>query len=997
MNVLKSVLVIPLFFFHLSQAQDSFSRNPETGIIRSSGEDTSFLKIEYKGAQYDGQRANLPYLPLSKVTQSEQSAKAVLLIQSVSAVTEPHASVIRKYYASYLGEDFALEAQSSICIRENLNLHRLIPFRINKQNQVEELTSFEISWQTMSNPNEQEYRHNAAFKIQSVLADGDWYKLAVTKTGLHMISRDQLQSLGIAVNTIDPRNIRLYGNGGKMLPETNGSARYDDLEENAILVQGENDGVFDNQDFILFYATGPDEWKSAGPASGLKFEAVKNLYSDSSFYFITIANSPGKRMNTMPASPAVPNTTTSTYDYYAFHEEEKVNFAKSGRDFYGEYFDFQNQYTFAWNDGEFVAGDSIFAKVTMAAIYTDTTQFLLNGNGLNGILTTPSLNVGAYLADYARVATKTFKAKNTDPNVISLTITKLMPKSVGYLDKLTVNARRNIRLISSQFQFRDTRTTGPGKVCHYILTAPKPSSTILLNVTDPINPILQQFNVSGTSMEFDSPSNTLNEFSICSDNDYYRPVLLGKISNQNLHGILQADYVIVSHPLFMNQAARLASFHNKAEGYTSAVVNVEQVYNEFSSGRQDISAIRDFIRMLYERNIASGKQVKYVLLMGDGSYLNRTRNIVNNSNFIPTYQSLESLSATSSLATDDFYGLMDPLEGANAENSGVIDVGIGRFTCRSVQEVEAVIGKIENYYKKDPNILNSTSDPMNCSGASGSPMGSWRNNLLFLADDGDKAIHMKGADNLSTEVKGISKSYNSDKIYLDAYQRVSTPGGHRYPDASEDLVRKIRQGVMLFNYTGHGGEMGLTAERILDIATINDMDNFNKLPLFITATCEFSRYDDPGRTSAGELCLINAKGAAIALLTTCRLAYSSTNDLLNSVVMDKLFNRMSGGKRPALGDVIRMTKSSPLLGGQAFYYANFHLLGDPALTLSYPEYKVMTSKINNQPVGSFSQDTLSSLEKITVSGYVSDTLGNKLSNFNGLVYTTVYDKEQDVV
>ncbi len=966
-------------------------------IIRSSSADTSFLKVEYSGAHYDALRKNLPFLVVSKTTPYDQEAKAGLIIRKASVVNEPHASVIRKYFGIYLKKEFSLEKIASLSGNENLNFHQLLPFRFNQFNQIEELLDYEIVWQVTQSANSEAFKKSSAFKSQSVLATGDWYKIGVTKTGLYKMDKNFIEKLGIDLNGVDPRNIRVYGNGGKMLPERNGLFRYDDLEENAIYIDGENDGVFDDKDYLLFYATGTEEWKKQSPANALTYEVTKSLYSDSSFYFLTVDGSAGKRVINKASSSLTPNAFTSTYDFYGFHEDNRYNFGKSGRDFYGEFFDVTTSYTFGWNDGDFVVGDTIRAGYSVVAIHTDTTQFLMSGNGIQRIVTTPSLNVGATYADYATPASGKIKGLNTDANGINIQIQKLTARSLGYLDKLTVNARRNIRVGSKQFQFRDSRVSGPGKICEFTMQKTQTTLPQLWNVTDPLNAYIQQYSQSGNTLRFVANADSANEYCLAPENDYFLPKAIGKTENQNLHSISQADYLIITHPSFLSQANRLAAFHATQEGYSTAVVTVQEIYNEFSSGKQDISAIRDFIRMLYTRgnSLTVPRPLKYVLLMGDGSFNNMVRSTVNNSNFIPTYQSIESLSSTSTLATDDFYGLMDPLEGANAEGYGVVDVGIGRFTCKSSAEVNAVISKIENYYKKEPNFQVSQQDPLNCAGNE-SPMGDWRNNLLFLADDGDGSVHMKGADNLTNIVSNINETYNTDKIYIDAYQRISTPSGQRYPDAEQDLMRKIRKGVLLFNYTGHGGEMGLTAERILDIAAINSMDNFNKLPLFITATCEFSRYDDPGRTSAGELCLTNPSGAAIALLTTCRLAYSSTNDLLNSVVMDKLFNKLSNGKRPTLGDVIKMTKASPALGGQRYYYANFHLLGDPALTLAYPENKVSTAAVNNQSVTITKIDTLGALAKITVSGVISDTLGNKLNAFNGVVYSTVFDKEQDV-
>jgi hypothetical protein len=812
MNLMKISLLSLIFLFQStilsSQVQnEALSRfqagAKQTLIVRSSAADTSFLKVQYAGAQYDGQRHNLPFLVLTKITHYDQSAKAGLLIRKVLPVGEPHASVIKRFYRDHLTDAFQLFAVTGLSGQENLNTHRLIPFRINANNDVEELVDYEVNWELSGNTNSESMRQTAAFKNQSVLATGDWYKIATSKTGIHKITKSFLESLGIDLSGVDPRNIQLYGNGGKMLPELNGAFRYDDLEENSIYVAGENDGVFDAEDYILFYATGTAEWRKPLIANGLIYEAVKSLYSDSSFYFITVGSSAGQRLMTQNATALTPNVFSGTYDYYAFHEVNRSNFGKSGRAFFGEYFDVQNSYNFNWSDGDFIIGDTIRARLSVVAIHTDTTQFLMSGNGLYKFVTTPSLAVGSYLADYATEASGFYKGLNTDNSAINVLVQKLTTKGVGYLDKLTLNARRSIKLNTKQFQFRDSRVSGPGKICEFSIVGTQQNAPLLWNVSDPLHPFIQLYNANGNTLSFVTATDTLKEFCLAPESDLYAPVKRGKIENQNLHSLTQADYLIVTHPNFLSQANRLAAFHNKTEGYSTAVATTDQIYNEFGSGKQDISAIRDFIRMLYTRGntLPTPRPVKYVLLMGDGSYNNMERSTVNNSNFIPTYQSLESLSFTQSLATDDFYALMDPTEGASAESKGIVDVGVGRFTCKTAAEINAVIAKIENYYKKDPNFQVSQQDPLNCSSSNESPMGDWRNNLLFLADDGDGAVHMRGADNLTKDVANISKTFNTDKIYIDAYQRISTPTGQRYPDAEEDLMRKIKKGVLLFNYT----------------------------------------------------------------------------------------------------------------------------------------------------------------------------------------------------
>jgi len=448
--------------------------------------------------------------------------------------------------------------------------------------------------------------------------------------------------------------------------------------------------------------------------------------------------------------------------------------------------------------------------------------------------------------------------------------------------------------------------------------------------------------------------------------------------------------------------------HQQNEGFTYAIATTDLIYNEFGSGKPEAIAIRDFVRMLYNRNIASGKQVKYLALLGDGSYYNKIRSLSNNTNLIPTYQSFESNQLLYSTTSDDFYGLMDPNEGYDALAElgigGAVDIGVGRLICHSTSEMNSVINKIENYYKKETSLSISDANPTNCNQTNESVMGDWRTWLVFAADDEDNSLHGSDADELAENVRAVNQNYNIDKIYLDSYQQYSTPGGQRYPDAKEDINRRINKGSLIFNYTGHGGEVGLTEERVVDIDGINSWNNFNHLTLFITATCEFSRYDDPNRTSAGELCLLNPNGGAIALFTTCRLAFSNTNKILNSILFNNMFKKLPNGKTPCMGDIIRQTKATLT---QGIAYANFHLLGDPALKLAYPTLNVNTTEINNKPVIITKQDslsnftnvridTLSALSKITISGSIVNGRGLKQDNFNGLVYPTVFDKQQNI-
>lgn len=962
----------------------------QSRIVGVSGADTSLFKIKLSGALYDLSRNALPYFQNVEITENGISTAPTLVTKEFVPVSEPSASIIKKNYGNYLGADFKISFSTSKSVNQLYHTVNIIPFRINLSGTVEELTAYSINWRAIQTPSQgQNAKGASSFTNSSVLASGNWYKIGVTQTGLYKITRSFLSDVGINVGALDPRKIRVFGNGGKMVPERNADYRIDDLKENAITVVGESDGVFDNGDYVLFYATGTTAWKSNGQTNGLKFSATTSLYSDTSFYFINVDGGNGLRMDSVSAQGIQSNIGTSTYDYYNYHETNITNFERSGREFFGEYFDVTVSYPFSWSDGDFVPGDTLLSEVSAVGRNSEITTYQVNCSNAVYTFTTPGLNLNDMYEDYAAYGQGSYKGLCTDAQKISISVTKITPKSIGWLNKVTINCRRQLILHGKQFCFRDTRITGTGKKCDFTIANPALFNPVILNVTDPLSPSVQKYVQNGSNINFTANADSLNEYCIATANDFYTPAFVGKVVNQNLHAKTQADFVIVTHPLFLKEAEELGSFHRQKDGLSYVVAPIDQIYNEFGGGKQDPSAIRDFIRMLYSRNLAEGKQVKYVQLLGDGSYINKDRSLPNNSNLIPTYQSVESLSELESVATDDFYGMMDDSEGSLVEVTGKIDIGVGRMTCRTNEEVRAVLNKIYNYYKKDASL--QINDNTTCS-ATESVMGDWRNWMVFLADDEDGALHMSESNGLTGIIKNVAPYMNTDKIYIDAYKRYSTPGGLRYPDATTDLEKRLKKGAFAFNYTGHGGEVGLTAERMVDLDLITRLDNFNQLALFITATCEFSRYDDPNRTSAGELCLLNSKGAAIALYTTCRIAFSTTNESLNIALLKYMFARLPNGKRPALGDIIRLTKAWT---GQS-QLANFHLLGDPALTLAYPQQRVVTTSINNKTVSISSSDTLSSLSKITISGYVSDTLGNKLTDFNGLLYPTVFDKEQDI-
>jgi len=875
--------------------------------------------------------------------------------------------------------------------KQPVTLVYVYPFRFNSATgSYEKLTGFRL--QPRLGPpaggNQNVFR-GATFTSNSVLQNGDWYKLGVTEDGVYRISYDMLNELGLVSSPLPVSSIRLYGNGGGILPVLNSAARADDLNECAIAINDrDQDGLFEEEDYLLFYGQGPHRWKYSNTEE--RYVHEKNPYSDTTFYFITknTAGIPKRILRQANISPLPGDPLVNTFTDYAFHEEDLRNFIKSGRNWYGEVFDVTLRQSFSFSFPNMIAGT---AKIKSAVAARTSTSFLstsrfIVANNNNTVLTHSVSNVGtSYTDDFARTSTLSgqFNVNAGQDLVIDYTFQPYNASSSGWLDYVALNVTRTLSFSGNELVFRDRDTTGTGSRRTYSVGNAISGSTLWV-VTSHNDVKEQEYLISNGTLEFThQPAPGGNaEFILFNTGAARTPAISGKVENQNLHGLSAMDYIIITAPEFQSEAERLATFHRSEDNLRSAVVTTTQVYNEFSGGAQDVAALRDFIRMFYER--AGGVAAdfpKYVLLFGDGSYDLKDR-ISNNTNFIPTFQSLNAVSLLQSYTSDDFYGMLDPAEG-QLNGPELMDVGIGRMPVKTTEEAKQMVDKVITY-----STAGTVTDQGGCNGRGDTRLGDWRNVICFVADDQDRNLHFRQSERIANQASGLAPAYNIDKIVSDAYQQFSTPGGQRYPDVNEAITRRVEKGALLINYTGHGGELGWAAESILNNDMINGWRNLNNMPAFITATCEFSRYDDPQRTSAGEFVLLNEQGGGICLFTTVRLAFAIDNELINSDMMTHMFSPLNG-EMPRTGDIIRLAKRDNPSN------RNLTLLGDPALRLAYPKHKVVTTSIA-ETGGSMATDTLRALSRITISGKITDQSGQTISGFNGIVYPTVYDKNSKV-
>ena len=789
----------------------------------------------------------------------------------------------------------------------------------------------------------------------SVLAQGDWYKISTTKNGIYKISYSSIVDLGIDVNNLQISTIKLYGNGGGMLPHLNSDFRHNDLPEMAIKIyDSNNNGVFESSDYILFYGMSADIWKLN--ASTNLFEHKTHLFSDKVYYFLTVDNQgEGKRIESKNTLQN-PTKTITDYNAFSYHEQELENIIHSGKKWFGERFSYDNSQNFSFSFPNLILSEAVNIKTAVVGRSLQSSNFIINANSTFLSTLNVSNVVATYATEYAKEASNNSLFNSNSSNIdVNLEYSSGDSGAEAWLNYIEINARRELKLSGNYLTFRDVESLSDEIGKFEIENA---SEVSVWDVTNPTNAKFLQTNSSGSLVSFNDSLNSIKEYIAFNSSAYLTPTLHSSVANQDLHAISNnVEFVIVSHPDFLSAANRLADFHLEKDNMNSIVVTPQQIYNEFSSGMQDVSAIRDFLKHQYDKENSA---LKYLLLFGDGSYDPKNR-VENNTNFIVTYQSANSTHPTQTYVTDDYFGLLDDDEGLFIND--LVDIGIGRFPVATLKEANILVDKVERYYE-EPSF------------------GSWRNDVAFIADDGDANdgnTHMWQADSLANHLADNYDEINIQKIYLDNYYQQSTPGGPRSSATQSAINNKVDKGALLINYTGHGGPLGWTQERILEVDQINKWSNIDNLPLFMTATCKFSYFDNPEEKSAGEYVLLNENGGAIALLSTTRLVFVGPNYNLNTKFIQNIFKKQDG-ELPRLGDLFKTTK---VLSGTSANNRNFTLLGDPALRLAYPKYDVRTTIVS---------DTLKALSEVTIEGEIEED-GFFISDFNGTIYPTVYDKE----
>lgn len=816
----------------------------------------------------------------------------------------------------------------------------------------------------------------------SVLSTGEWFRFYVEKSGVYRLSKNFIQSLGMNLNNIDPRKIKLYGNGGRMLPLRNNESYPFDLQEIAIQVIGENDGNFDNQDYILFYAEGVDTYNN-------DTDTHVNIYSDRSYYYIT-ANGfeNGKRMSEIVEPTQAPNLTVSEFDDYQFHERDLYNFAHFGRKWFGEQFIIQNEQIFQFDFPNLVTSVPVKVRIVSAINSGQlSASFSYKANGTD---------IGSVSFNSAPQSTALGREEdlnttyNSSSNSVAITVkfnNNGVPTLNGYLDYIALTARRQLKGTGKQFLFQHEEASTNTGVIEYQLSNAN-TITQIWDVSDIYN-VTKKQNQSGSTMSLKAHMGEPRKYVVVEPSDYYTPnrEQSPRVTNQNLKGTIlknnqgvftDIDYLIIT-PAFLNtQAEKLAAFHRNNSGLVVKVVNLENIYHEFSSGKQDIGAIRNFVRYVYHNASTPEKRVKYLNLFGDASYDFKNR-IQGNTNIVPIFHYYSGNGNTTfgegQYCSDDYFGMMDEDEGFVVTTGDKADIAVGRMLVSTTQQAEEMIQKVFDYYDEKS-------------------YGRWRNNITLIADDVDKSSDSNLQFKLNELADAIQQNkpfFNVNKIYTDAYIQETSSGGARYPQARQDIISAFEYGSLMFNYLGHGGEGGLAHERIFELVDGQNLSNRYKYPLFTTVTCTFTKFDNPLRPTAGEYVYWNPKGGAVNMITTTRVIGISTAENFNIKLGEVLFSygNYENEPYPTVGEALRRAKNdySSIEGTRMVA-----CIGDPALQLAIPKPKVVLTHINDIPFAEFT-GSLEALAYVKLKGTVQTETGQLLSNYNGELAIQIFDKK----
>ena len=790
-----------------------------------------------------------------------------------------------------------------------------------------------------------------SYTNNSVLSDGHWIKIRVSESGVCRMSFSELSNAGI-----NPQQLRVFGYGGAQLLQDFTKLKCDDLPQVPVYV---GDG------YVLFWVQGPISWMY----NGTRFVHTRNTYSDYGYYFLTddvgelLAPTTGVAVSGTP-------TEITVYPHYQVHDKDSLNLidrsgvSGGGRTFYGEQFKVNQTRGFLFQTPNAIEGENSTAHIEVAAFSSNVSNFYATLN--SGY--SKSVTIRAAADNYTFGCTGSLDLNTVSAagsQRVDLTLQSSNSAALGWLNYIELTTPSALQMTGSWLPVRTTVNYKQSTPVRFHLQGAD-AATQVWDITSPdaIRRMETQFS-DGELTWIGTQEDGVHEYVAVNPqgNSFVHADVIGEVAHQNLHALNNIDYVIICPEGYEAISRELAQAHEEKEAITWSVVTDQQVYNEFSSGTPDATAYRWLMKMLYDRaNDGIGQKPRWLLLMGHGTFDNRKLLINSGSALLLTYQAKDSENEVKAYATDDYFGFLDDNEG-ETDTYGRMDIGVGRLPVTSIAEARSTVDKLIRYIRNEQT-------------------GKWKNQIVFLADDGEHGTHTETAEGSAERLRLKNPDFVVNKIYLDAYPQEVNASGESYPLAKNRVQNLLRNGALFFDYSGHGGYNAITNESILNLKDIEDMTNRHQA-FWLFATCNFAQFDG-GKRSAAEAAVLNPNGGAIGILAATRTVYATQNTELNRSVCDQLFAHTDAFHYNAtLGEAVAAGKNNLGYDSNKMAYV---LLGDPCMRLNYPtDYQVHTTTVI---------DTLNALSVQHVEGQIIDEDSLVVSDFNGKVDITIYDKLQ---
>ena len=560
------------------------------------------------------------------------------------------------------------------------------------------------------------------FSNNSILNSGNWYKIGIIKSGVYKIDKNFLIQNNINAENINPLTIQVFGSGyNGQVPQLNSKSNLIQPHELNVMFNGNEDTNFDDEESVYFYLQSSD--KIYYDSLNKIMDSEKNIYTDTAYYFITFNTNEIKKIKKKINNINFTNERNNAFFYY-HHEEDIYSIIQSGREWFGDIFSNGDQKEielFEFNENlDFKIKIDLVSRSTVDSRFNIT----FNDNSISEIVM-DKIEDQIYGEKFI-LTSKNLNKKllNQQSNILKI-IYAGDNSAISYLDKVKINASIPLKYKGKQTSFYTTHQSVSS------FTKYKIDSDENIYVWDITNPYsVEEYEVNklpeNYSVIIDDRFHSNNI--LFSSNDISYPISFESISNSNILNHNNPDLLIITNPLFENDAIRIKKLREQNDGLAVSLVSVNDIYNQFSSGNQDVSSIRNFIKYTYN---TSNKNLKYVLIFGDCSYDFKNR-VPNNTNFIPIYQSYNSSNNIYSYSSDDYYGFLEESEGIWIESSlgdHTLDVGVGRIPSKNLNDSKGYVDKLIRYSSQDQLI------------------GQWKKNIYLVADDGDNNVHQNDAEN----------------------------------------------------------------------------------------------------------------------------------------------------------------------------------------------------------------------------------------------------------